>query len=99
MSGILTWDEAKRRRNVEKHALDFAALDCVFDGRLAITRRDTRRDYGEARFNRLVCVEGIVINVTFTPRSGKFHLISARPANRQERSVYRAREEALKALD
>jgi uncharacterized protein len=67
---------------------DFADMMEVFDGRFVLTRQDTRKDYGELRYNSLVEFHGRVLNITFTPRSGRFHLISARPASREERRVY-----------
>lgn len=83
-----SWDDAKRRLNIGNHAYDFADLEDVFDGRPIVTREDTRKDYGERRYNALVIVRGRVINVTFTPLSGRMHLISVRPASRDERKVY-----------
>ena len=74
--------------NIADHGYDFADLEGAFDGRFLITRRDTRFDYGEARYNCLVEFEGRILNITFTPRQGRFHLISARPASRKERKVY-----------
>lgn len=83
-----TWDDGKRSLNILNHGYDFADLDGVFDGRVLVTRQDTRKDYGEPRFNSLAELEGIVLNITFTPRAGKVHLICARPASREERKVY-----------
>jgi uncharacterized DUF497 family protein len=60
----------------------------VFDGRFAVTRRHTRKNYEEPRYNTLVEFSGRIVNITFTPRSGRLHLISARPASRDERKVY-----------
>jgi uncharacterized DUF497 family protein len=87
-----SWDDAKRERNIVTHGYDFADLQEVFDARFVLTRPDTRFDYGEFRYNMLVEYDGRIINITFTPRAGKFHLISARPASREERKVYHARQ-------
>lgn len=89
-----SWDDGKRRLNIEAHAYDFADIGAVFDGRFVVTRPDRRFDYGEDRFNMLVEFEGRVINVTFTPRGQRMHLISVRPASREERSVYHDRRYA-----
>ncbi len=35
---------------------------------------------------------GRIVNVTFAPRGGKAHLISVRPASREERKVYDERK-------
>ena len=87
-SAKCSWDDGKRALNLANHGFDFAALDDLFDGRMLVTRQDTRKDYGEPRFNTLAEFQGIVLNVTFTPRAGKVHLISVRPASREERKVY-----------
>jgi uncharacterized protein len=84
------WDDPKNERNIAARGIDFADLDIAFDGRFALVVEDRRRDYGEQRFNMLVEVFGIVLNVTFTPRPSKYRIISARLANRKERRVYHA---------
>ncbi len=59
-----------------------------------MTRQDRRFDYGEDRYNMLAEFNGRVVNVTFTPRGNRMHLISVRPASREERSVYHDRRQA-----
>ncbi|HWN48951.1 MAG TPA: BrnT family toxin [Xanthobacteraceae bacterium] len=83
-----SWDDGKRALNIANHGYDFADLQEVFDGRFLVTRRDDRFDYGELRYNMLVEFQDRIINITFTPRAGRVHLISARPASREERKVY-----------
>jgi uncharacterized protein len=85
-----SWDDRKREQNIVNHGFDFAGIEEVFDGRYSVTRQDIRFDYGEQRFNILVAFRDRIINVTFTPRLGRFHLISARPASRIERKIYHA---------
>lgn len=87
-----SWDDAKRESNLAKHGYDFVDLAEIFDGRFAVTRQDARFGYGEARYNMLAEFYGRIVNVTFTPRAGKAHLISARPASREEREVYHAKK-------
>ena len=87
------WDDAKRDINIRLRAIDFAELDDAFDGRFALTVADRRRDYNEPRFNTLVALNGFVLNVTFTPRDGKYRIISARLASRKERRLYDARSQ------
>jgi uncharacterized DUF497 family protein len=43
-----SWDEAKRRVTLAERGLDFADVEQVIEGK-QFTRRDDRRDYGEAR--------------------------------------------------
>ncbi len=85
---VCSWNEGKRELNAENHGYDFRDLHVVFDGRFCVTREDRRSDYGETRFNMLVRFDVRIINVTWTPREGRRHLISARPASREERKVY-----------
>jgi uncharacterized protein len=85
---LLSWDEAKREANLRKHGYDFADLAPAFDGRFCIVVEDRRKDYGEPRYNMLVEVDQRIINITFTPRDARYHLISARPASREERATY-----------
>lgn len=84
------WDDAKNDGNVLHRGIDFASIDAAFDGRFSLVREDRRRDYGEPRFNMLVEISGLVLNVTYTPRGGRWRIISARLANRQERGIYHA---------
>lgn len=88
---LCLWDESKRQANLLKHGYDFADLFEVFDGRFTLIRHDTRIDYHEDWYNTLVAFNQRIINVTFTPRHGKYHLISARPASREERQIYHER--------
>lgn len=85
---ICSWDDRKRELNIANHGYDFADLLDVFDGRFCVTRQDTRNDYGELRYNMLAEYKGRIINITFNPRAGRVHLISVRPASREERKVY-----------
>ena len=49
MFSMNNWDEAKRRRNLNDHGIDFADLSDFFDGDL-LTREDLRDAYGERRY-------------------------------------------------
>ena len=87
-NGKCSWDDAKRASNIITHGYDFADIEDAFDGRFLVTRQDNRMDYGELRYNALTEYQQRIINITFTPREGKIHLISVRPASREERKVY-----------
>jgi uncharacterized protein len=89
-----SWHDGKRDKNLVNHGYDFADLQEVFDGRFAVLRQDTRFNYGELRYKMLTEFAGRIINLTFTPRGGKKHLISARAAGQKERKVYYVRKEA-----
>jgi len=45
---MTSWDEPKRRSNIEDHGLDFEGADAIWDN-FTITREDAREDYGEKR--------------------------------------------------
>ena len=87
-NGLCIWHDGKCEANLAKHGFDFFDIAFVFDGRPALVRVDHRFDYGEERFNLLMRIEGLIVNVTFTNRDDFFHLISARLASRKERAVF-----------
>jgi uncharacterized DUF497 family protein len=87
MSTKYTWQETKRKANLEKHRLDFNDADLAIESpyRLNI---ETERN-GECRqqsfayvFDRLT-----VLTVVYIPGETP-HIISFRPAKRSEREVY-----------
>ena len=87
------WDDLKGASNLERHRIDFADLDDVFDGRFAPIAEDQRWDYGEKRFNMLVERSGFILNVTLAVRPPKHRIISARLAGRKERRTFHARQQ------
>jgi uncharacterized DUF497 family protein len=77
------WDEPKRRRNIQKHGLDFTALTLDFFASSTIL---------PGREGRLVAIgelDGVmIIAVVFAPRGSEaISVISMRPASRKERAV------------
>ena len=84
---IVTWDNAKRLANLDKHGLDFADLDLEFFVNSVVAPvRDRRfKAIGSMRDDR-------VIIVIFAPLGTEsISVISMRPANRQERSLFHGR--------
>lgn len=81
------WDETKRQFNLEKHKIDFADAIAIYDD-FVCTARDTRADYGEARYVSIGCLCGIEIVIIYTPRGDKRRVISARRARIAERRKY-----------
>jgi uncharacterized DUF497 family protein len=81
------WDEAKRRVNIEKHGIDFADLEPLFDGETVIIL-DDRFDYGEYRFITLGLLNGIVLVVVHTETDEVIRIISARKATKYEEKSY-----------
>ena len=74
-----TWDERKRRANLERHGLDFEGADAIWDNR-AVTREDIRHSYGEARLVAFGLLEGEVVVLVYTEREDDIHIISLRRA-------------------
>ena len=82
------WDEPKNQANIRKHGVSFETASRIFD-RSVLTRRDHRKDYGEARYVSIGELDnGALVVVAHTDRAGSTRLISARPASRKERHAY-----------
>ncbi len=81
------WNEAKNRLNIAKHGIDFADVPRMFE-RSALVRRDDRREYDEERWIALGDLDGGVIVAVYTRRGSRLRIISARKANRRERTIY-----------
>lgn len=81
------WDEAKRRINLTRHGIDFAALSEVFEGAL-VTILDDRYDYREKRYLTLGLLKGYVVAIVYTESDDVIRLISARKAERYEEIKY-----------
>ena len=86
---VFEWDENKRQSNILKHRIDFIDAKIVFKDPCKIDMIDTRVDYGEVR-SRTVGRMGdtLVLTVVSTDRNGTIRIISARQANKKERSIY-----------
>jgi uncharacterized DUF497 family protein len=85
---LLTWDEAKREANRQKHGLDFARAHEVLDSRF---RLDIEVERGlEQRVLSMSYVLGMlaVLVVVHIPRGDSQRIISFRRASREEREVY-----------
>jgi hypothetical protein len=82
------WGEDKRQTNIDKHGVDFTDAIHVFFDSNALDEEDTR-DFGEQRYRTIgITKEGIVLFVAYTWRGSTIRIISARRANRNERSKY-----------
>ncbi len=79
----ITYDEPKRRLNVEKHGLDFADLDLdFFEGALVAPARSPR-------YKAIGPFGGRLISVIFAPLGSEaISVISMRPASNKERRLY-----------
>ena len=84
---MATWDEAKRRRNLKVHGLDFERCEAIWDN-FTIAREDIRRAYGEKRLVTFGLLEGEVAVMVYTERSTGPHIISLRRAEKYEARYY-----------
>jgi uncharacterized DUF497 family protein len=82
------WDEAKRRKNIERHGLDFYNGRAMFDGRDVLTALS--RYENEARLvSTAVLADGKFYSVVWTWRLEKRRIISFRRARDGEEREYR----------
>ena len=86
----ITFDAAKRDATLAERGLDFADAAVVFAGR-ELTVEDTRRNYGEPRFQTVGFLAGRMVMVVWTPRDEARHIISMRKCNAKEQARYRQR--------
>ena len=81
-----TWDEAKRKRNLKDHALDFLDGERVFNGP-TFTYEDDRFRYEEQRPVTLGLFKGIAVSIVHTETKDRIHIISFRKATRRETAI------------
>lgn len=84
---VFDWDDAKRRQNIAKHGVDFAAIG-DFDWSTAVIRPDRRRDYGEARLTATGMIGARLHVAIYNVRHGRLRIISLRKANKREVKDY-----------
>lgn len=84
------WDADKAQTNLEKHGVRFEIAAAVFLDPDRITAVDDRIDYGEERHITLGRThDGVLVVVTTERDEGQtIRIISARKANKRERSRY-----------
>src|SRR5215469_1229918 len=81
-------DPGKSASGFDKHAVAMVATAKIaFRGRL-MRRQDTRKNYGEVRYQVLGEVYGKIYVIVYTPRVGKCRVISVRRADANEKAVY-----------
>jgi uncharacterized DUF497 family protein len=65
----ISFDAAKNERNIASRGISFeTAAD--FEWNTALIVEDTRRDYGEHRYQALGVIDGQLHMLVFTPRGG-----------------------------
>ena len=79
----IVWDEPKRLANIEKHGLDFKALDGEFFLASAIRTAKSGRLMAIGRI-----VGGVVVVIFTRLGSEGISIVSMRPANQAERRLF-----------
>ena len=70
-----------------KHKIDFEDAKNIFLDPNRLERED-KRDYNEPRIQVIGIVNQVVLFVVYTKRNGRYRIISARRANKNERRQY-----------
>jgi uncharacterized DUF497 family protein len=82
-----TWDEAKRRANLQKHGLDFVDAEKVFDSPLVLIE-DTREVYDEQRMIGIGLLDFLVVLIVHVESDEEIRVISMRKADSDETDLY-----------
>lgn len=82
-----TYDTIKNEENLRKHGVSFDEV-AVFEWDGAVTKQDTRFEYGESRFISTGYVNGRLHVLVWTLRNNAIRPISFRKANLRERVRY-----------
>ena len=83
------WDPAKAAQNLKKHGVRFADAVLVLDDPYALTIEDGESSPAERRWVTLGAdALGRILVVVYTYRGEEIRMISARPAQPQERKQY-----------
>jgi uncharacterized DUF497 family protein len=70
--------EAKRKKNIADHKIDFHPAARYFEWEFALVMEDLRKDYGEQRFLALAPIGNKLYSMCFTtPATGKIHITRA----------------------
>ncbi|MCM7887570.1 BrnT family toxin [Enterobacter sichuanensis] len=89
------WDTNKAKSNLIKHGIRFEEAVLVFDDRYHLSLQD-RHENGEFRWQTIGLVHGLIVimvahTVRFESGDEVIRIISARKADRKERSRYEHR--------
>ncbi|GBR76684.1 toxin BrnT [Candidatus Termititenax persephonae] len=82
------WDEQKNEANIINRGLDFEFASLIFLDNDRLRYNDNRKNYGELRYQTIGKAFESILFVAYTIRGSKIRIISARQANKKERSIY-----------
>lgn len=84
---LFEWDDEKAAINLKKHGVSFQTAALVFYDENRIEMYDSEHSLEEDRYNTIGMVEDVLF-VVYTERKDHLRIISARLANKKERSMY-----------
>lgn len=87
---MVTFDEAKRQANIEKHGFDLADAGVVYYSPGKVTFASPRNGEDRKLDLAMVKLHGVVLALAYVERGDEIRAISLRRASRQERSLYEA---------
>jgi len=81
---MFVWDEAKRRKVIEDHKVDFKLILDVFDDPFGDYREDTGHSEDETRYSvvGMTAEYGLIVAIFTYPADGNIRLITARRAEK-----------------
>ncbi len=86
---IFEWNIAKSERNLKNHGIRFTEAELAFEDFYAIEEFDDEHStIDEQRFKMLAMADEKILVVIYTLRSENYRIISARPAEKNERELY-----------
>jgi uncharacterized DUF497 family protein len=87
------WDSGNLTKNTLKHDVTCREAEEVFFNQPLVVAPDCAHSQTESRFRVLGrTAANRLLHLNFTPRGDKLRIISARPMNRKERTVYEIRQ-------
>ena len=84
---LFEWDDEKAAINLKKHGVSFQTAALVFYDENRIEMYDSEHSLEEDRYITIGMVEDVLF-VVYTERKDHLRIISARLANKKERSMY-----------
>ena len=83
------WDHGNERKNSDKHNVSRKEAEQVFFNQLLLLLEDKAHSQEEMRFHALGRTDNNrKLHITFTIRTNKIRVISARPMHKKERECY-----------
>ena len=84
---LFEWDDEKAAINLKKHGVSFQTAALVFYDENRIEMYNSEHSLEENRYITIGMVEDVLF-VVYTERKDHLRIISARLANKKERSMY-----------